>query len=304
MLALAWVAIAVAFALGGAGIVAGADHPPSSGARPELTAAGDAEVAPGLDAASAALDDLAADVEALGSAGRGALSALVAGDAAGVAREIAAGQAALDAIDASDAELRAGLDALPFGRPEDAIRLSPETIDRYDRLVAVLPATVGLRETWQVLATGSAPAVALASHLTGHDAKAGEAALAGSEGRYADALDRLDEAEAELAAAAAIRDDLAERVDVDTLDGWLARSRAIDDALRDLYSQLEESRGLETPEVGRALSAVEAASASLPPDTRALVVILADVARGGLNQAVIAIEEARGRLAEAAGTVQ
>jgi stage V sporulation protein SpoVS len=56
--------------------------------------------------------------------------------------------------------------------------------------------------------------------------------------------------------------------------------------------------------VRRALSAVEAARASLPPDTRALVVILADVARGGLNQAVIAIEEARGRLAEAAGTVQ
>ncbi len=110
-----------------------------------------------------ALDDLAADVAALGSAGRGALSSLVAGDAAGVAREIAAGQAALDAIDASDAELRAGLDALPFGAPDDAIRLSPETIDRYDRLVAALPATVGLRETWQVLATGSVPAVALAA---------------------------------------------------------------------------------------------------------------------------------------------
>jgi hypothetical protein len=284
--------------------VAGADHLPSSGARPELTAAGDAAVSSGLDAASATLDDLAVDVAALGSAGRGALSSLVAGDAAGVAREIAAGQAALDAIDASDAQLRAGLDALPFGRPDDAIRHSPETIDRYGRLVAAQPATVGLRETWQVLATGSVPAVALAARLTGHDAKAGEAALAGSEGRYADALDRLAEAEAELVAAAAIRDDLAERVDVDTLDGWLARNRAIDAALRDLYSLLGESQGLDTPEVQRALASVDAARASLPPDTRALVVILADVARGGLNQAVIAIEEARGRLAEAAGTVQ
>ena len=36
-----------------------------------------------------------------------------------------------------------------------------------------------------------------------------------------------------------------------------------------------------------------------PPDARALVVILGDVARGGLNQAVIVIEEARGRLLEA-----
>ncbi len=93
-------------------------------------------------------------------------------------------------------------------------------------------------------------------------------------------------------------------MDVDTLDGWLARNRAIDAALRDLYSLLEESQGLDTPEVQRALASVDAARASLPPDTRALVVILADVARGGLNQAVIAIEEARGRLAAAAGTVQ
>jgi len=39
-----------------------------------------------------------------------------------------------------------------------------------------------------------------------------------------------------------------------------------------------------------------AARALLPPDTRALVVIIADIGRGGLNQAVIAIEQARGRL--------
>ena len=37
----------------------------------------------------------------------------------------------------------------------------------------------------------------------------------------------------------------------------------------------------------------------LPGDTRALVVITSDIAQGGLNEAVIAIEEARGALAEA-----
>jgi hypothetical protein len=284
--------------------VAGSDHLPSSGGRPELTAWGDAAVAPGLAAADAALDDLAADVADLGSAGRGALSSLVAGDAAGVAAEIAAGRAALDAIDAADAALRNRLAAIPLGSPHDAIRYGPETIARHARLVDALPATDGLRETWEALATGSAPAVALAAHLTGHDTKGGEAALAGSEGRYADALTRLGEAEAELAAAAAIRDDLARTVDVGTLDEWLARSRRIDAALRDLYTLLDASRGAVTPDVRRALAAVDAARASLPPDTRALVVILADVTRGGLNQAVIAIEEARGRLAEAAGTVE
>jgi hypothetical protein len=37
----------------------------------------------------------------------------------------------------------------------------------------------------------------------------------------------------------------------------------------------------------------------LPGDTRGLVVIMVDIAQGGLNQAVISIEEARGSLAGA-----
>jgi hypothetical protein len=43
----------------------------------------------------------------------------------------------------------------------------------------------------------------------------------------------------------------------------------------------------------------------LPPDRRTIIVIVAEVARGGLTAAVLAIEDARGRiddaLAEAAG---
>jgi hypothetical protein len=42
-----------------------------------------------------------------------------------------------------------------------------------------------------------------------------------------------------------------------------------------------------------------AAKELLPADARALVIILGDVARGGLNQAVIAIEQARGELLDA-----
>ena len=108
---------------------------------------------------------------------------------------------------------------------------------------------------------------------------------------------------AELAAARTIRDDLARHVDVSTLDSWIARNVAIDAALRDLYTRLVASKGRVTPEVRAALAGVDAARAQLPPDTRALVVILADIARGGLNQAVITIEQARGRLAAAGGAV-
>ena len=270
-----------------------------------MTAAADAEVAPGLAAADASLGVLASDVADLGEHGRAALAALVAADAPGVAREVAAGTSQLDVIDAAVEDLRAALGALPLGEADAAARFSPATIARYDRLVEALPATDGLRARWAVLATGAAPALRLTAHLSAHDALAGDAVLAGSEGRYGDALDGIDAAEAELIAAHGIRDDLAQRaVDVGTLDAWIARNGSIDSALRKLYSRLQASNGRVTPAITQALAGVDTARAALPPDTRALVVILADIARGGLNQSVIAIEQARGRLAAAAGTVE
>lgn len=301
---LVWLAVAVGISLGGAGIVAGADHLPGSGARPELTAGADAAVAPALDAAAATIGALEAEVGGLSSDGRDALAALVSADAAGVAASVAAGYPRLEAIDADVETLRDQLRAMPLGRPDASVRYSAATLARFDRLVSALPAADGLRDAWGTLAAGSVPALDLVDHLAAHDARAGEAALEGSRGKYAEALAKLDAADAELAAARTIRDDLARHVDVATLDAWIARNAAIDAALRDLYSLLDASRGRVTPDVRAAFARVEAAQALLPPDTRALVVILADIARGGLNQAVIAIEQARGRLAAAGGAVQ
>ncbi|MBI3746005.1 MAG: hypothetical protein HY264_05675, partial [Chloroflexi bacterium] len=51
-----------------------------------------------------------------------------------------------------------------------------------------------------------------------------------------------------------------------------------------------------TDAVKQAFAEESAARSQLPPDTRGLVVIIADIGRGGLNQAVIAIEQARVRL--------
>jgi hypothetical protein len=301
---LAWLMVAAGIALGGAGIVAGADHLPGSGGRPELTAAADSAIAPALVAADATVAALEADVGSLSAAGRDALAAIVSADAAAVGASVAAGQPLLDSIEAGARTLRAQLEVMPLGAADAAVRYSPDAIAHYDRLLATLPAADGLREAWGTLAAGSVPALELVARLTAHDARAGEAALAGSQGRYADALARLDAADAELAAARRIRDDLARNVDVGTLDAWIARNAAIDAALRHLYTLLEASRGLVTPDVHASLADVEIARAQLPPDTRALVVILADIARGGLNQAVITIEQARGRLAAAGGAVQ
>jgi len=54
-----------------------------------------------------------------------------------------------------------------------------------------------------------------------------------------------------------------------------------------------------TTAVRNAVKAEKAARSQLPPDPRALIVIMADIGRGGMNQAVIGIEEARATLATA-----
>ena len=67
-----------------------------------------------------------------------------------------------------------------------------------------------------------------------------------------------------------------------------------------LYKALIKSGARVNAEVRKAIDAEQQARAQLPGDTRALVVIMSDIAQGGLNQAVIAIEEARGSLAAGA----
>jgi hypothetical protein len=66
---------------------------------------------------------------------------------------------------------------------------------------------------------------------------------------------------------------------------------------------LIQSKGKVTDRVKAAFDELTAAQAVLPPDSRAMIVIMADVARGGLNQAVISIEDARGRLDAATGSL-
>jgi alkylhydroperoxidase/carboxymuconolactone decarboxylase family protein YurZ len=102
-----------------------------------------------------------------------------------------------------------------------------------------------------------------------------------------------------IAEARELRDRLAATTDVETLSSWIDRNAAYDAALRQLYEALLESKGKVTDRVRSAIGAEQVARQQLPADTRALVVIMSDIAQGGLNQAVIAIEEARGALGSA-----
>lgn len=297
--AIAWLVVAIVVALGAAGIVAALDHLPGGTGRPELSWTADRAVADDLDAASAELAALADAVGVLGGHGRTALATLVGRDSAGLAAALDAGTAQLDAVDVAAARLAARLASIPLAGAERAIGHSPATLARYDAAVAALADVDPLRPAWERLTAGVVPATELTDRLLAHDRIAATAIQSGGAGKYPQAIARIDKAAAELAAARAIRDRLAATVDVATLDEWLDRNGAYDEALRALWDALRLSNGRVTAAVRDAAARERAARALLPPDARALVVILGDLARGGLNQAVIVIEEARGQLLDA-----
>lgn len=297
--AVAWLVAALVVALGAAGIIAALDHLPGGTGRPELTWTADRAVAGDLDAASVEIVALADAVGVLGGHGRTALSALVGRDSPGLSVALDAGAAQLDAVDAAAARVAARLATIPLAGADRAIRHSVETLARYDAAAAALAAVDPLRPSWERLTAGVVPATELTDHLLAHDQIAATAIQSGGAGKYPQAIERIDKAAAELAAARTIRDRLAGTVDVATLDEWIDRNVAYDGALRDLWDALRRSSGRVTSAVRDAAARERTARELLPPDARALVVILGDVARGGLNQAVIAIEEARGQLLDA-----
>ena len=299
LISLAWLAAALVVALGSAGIVAGLDQPPTTGARPELTYGADRQIEPSLDAATRDLHAVADQVDALAGQGRDALTALVSGDTPELQAAIATGDAQVAGINASVATLRRRLAALPPLDAAAAARFGPVTLARYGTLVAALPSVDTLSDDWAGLAAGSVPAVELTQHLAAHDRIAGEAVRLGAAGQYAAAIRTLAGASAELAAARIVRDQLASLVDTSTLDSWIDRNATYDTAVGDLWAAVLASPARVTDAARSAAAREEAAKARLPKNTSALVVILDDIARGGLNQAVIAIEDARGRLLDA-----
>jgi hypothetical protein len=139
----------------------------------------------------------------------------------------------------------------------------------------------------------------MSSLLAAHDDAVLKAAAFGRQAHYNDAIKTLADAEAAIADARTLRDRLANTVDVTTIDAWLDRNAAYDTALKRLYRALRDVGGRVTNEVRDAIAAEKAAKDRLPPDTRGLVLIMSDIGRGGMSDAVIAIEDAKGRLAEA-----
>lgn len=297
--ATAWLAIAALLALGGAGIVAGMAHVPGTQARAELTWDADQQAGPALDAATARLETLATQVEALGSSARQALAAVVAGDATLVNETIAAGTLQLASIRETAATLDAEVAAVPNVGEQSDLRLSPELRARHAQLARTSGLTDDLEADWSLLSGRALDATNLSALLARHDQETAAAAQQGAVGKYRTALDLLDVSDATIAETLAVRDRLAPTTDVSTLTTWIERNAAYDAALRALYTALQESGGEPNKDVRNAFEGEQEARENLPVDLRPLVVIMAEVAQGGLNQAVIAIEETRGDISAA-----
>jgi hypothetical protein len=299
LLALAWAAAAILIALGTAGIVASMNHLPGTTARPELTWTGDRAAEPAMIAATDQLHALADEVDGLGATARQALTLVVAGDVDRLGTTIATGTDQVGTVRAEAAELDALLAAVPGVGSNPELRLSAPVINRYEALTQTRGVTDGLETDWAAFSGRALSAATLTGLLARHDTQTGKAASEGSAAHYQRAIDLLDESDEMIVQARDLRDDLTGSTDVATLTTWIDRNAAYDAALRRLYDALLESDGRVTDRVRSAFEGEQAARRQLPPDTRGLVVIMSDIARGGLNQAVIAIEEARGALSSA-----
>jgi len=296
---LAWLAVAALIAFGSAGVVGAMQHQPGSTDRAELTYAGDQAAGPALDAATLELQALADEVDALGSIARQTLAAVVAGDLDTQQALIAEGTARLAAVDRQADRYQAAVAAVPGMDTVGEPTVSEALRRQYEELGTVTGLTAGLDAEWAAFTGRALDAAVLTGLLTRHDEQSAAAAREGSAAHYGEALDLLDTSDATIAEARALAERLGKTADVPTLATWLDRNAAYDASLRNLYQSLVDAKGRVTDKVRAAFAAETKARSLLPEDTRGLVVIMAEVAQGGLNQAVISIEEARGTLAAA-----
>jgi hypothetical protein len=303
-IAILWLLVALLVAFGGAGVAAALNRTPGTAGRPELTWSGDRAAAPALDAATAKLQALSDAVDGLGGSARSALTDLVGGDAVALSSTLDAGSAQLVQVGAARDALVASLAQVPGADDIAGLYLSAATRQRYTELGKTPALTTQLEADWAVLSARALAASSIPALLARHDKETGLAAAAGSAGHYKQAIGLLAAPVATLKTVAAARDGLAKSADVSTLTSWIDRNNAYDAALDNLYTSLLTAKGRVTDAVRAAFAREQAARAALPKDTRAIVVIMSDIAQGGLNQAVIDIEKVRGSLSIAIDTQQ
>jgi hypothetical protein len=224
------------------------------------------------------------------------LTALVASDFDTLDAAVADGQTLAHNIEVHSTRIRDALVAIPGTGTTEALIWSPETIRRRDATLAALTATGGLEVDWTRLAAGATVANRLTTFLTNHDLTSAAALKQWSAKQYDAALKTLADATTLLDGAKGLRDQLANTVDVSTLTQWIDRNAEFDTALERLIQATIAAKGKVTDELRAAFTAEQKAHDLLPSNTSGIVIILAEIGRGGLNEAVIRIEGARAKL--------
>ena len=301
MIRVGWLVLATGLAFGSAGLVAAAEHLPSSGARPELTWAADKTISTKLDAAVRELALLSQDVDALGKQARNTLSSLTQVNALGLRSAWDAGWSDVTSIDAEAADLNKKLACKDWGttlQVELAKKYSPAMVTRYHKVCAAVASVDPIHGDWQAMVDGSTTAMRVAGDIETHDSVATDALKSAGLGRWADALASIGQAAASISDATTIANNLSTVTDVSTLSTWLSRTTEWDGAASRLWQAMIDSKGVVTKQVTAALRAEGEARTLLPNNTEVLQVVLYEVA-GNLTSDGISIETARGDLASA-----
>lgn len=297
-----WTALFAVLAAGGAGLVGQAWHPPGSPVRAELTYPGDAALDARLDAATAGLAEIADEVEVLADAAKTALAEVTSSESERLRAAVERGDEAATTIEGRAAALRVALADLPGTGPTVTIEYSNATLVRRSTVLAAIEAASGLAVHWRQVAARATETANLTTQIARHDQTVIAAAADGKERRYQRAIRVLDEALLIVVDIQSRRARLIAGTEGTVLDEWITRSRDFDTALKNLYAALDECAcpgGPYTVAVQFANRDMELAKAQLPPDRRTIIVIVSEVTAGGLTEAVIAIEDARGQIEDA-----
>jgi len=294
--AIAWLALSAALALGGAGLVGELTHPPGGANREELTYPGDALLKVRLDDAGNRLRQIASDVDQLSTDAKSALQDLAGTDPAALQKALEHGSSIAVILTGDTTDLRNTLAGLPGDEPDAVIRFSNATLVRRAAILAALDAAGGLADQWEHVTGRSVDAGRLTALLQDHDKTVAAAINRGLNSKFADAVTVLANAKATLDEITLLKSAFSSGSEVTVLDAWLVSHIRYDAALTALYGALAKSGGKSNLAVQEAYRQEKIARGLLPSDNRSLIVIVAEFARGGLNQAVLAIEDASGRI--------
>jgi hypothetical protein len=294
-----WTILFVVLAAGGAGLVSAAWHAPGTPERAELTYPGDAALDARLDAATATLEDIADEVEVLADAAKAALADVSNTDVESLQESLERGGDAAATIEQRTRAARNALAGLPGDGPDAPVRYSNATLVRRSVVLTAIDAASGLALHWRAVAARVIETANLTTLLDRHDQTVLAAAADGRASRWQRAIDTLDLALGTVADVQTLRARLIAGEDGTVLDEWIKRNRDYDVALRALYRALRSSDGVVTARVEAASLDEQRARNLLPPDRRTIVVIVSEVTRGGLTEALVAIEDARARIDDA-----